>query len=375
MMQAVLQQEDFDELLSEWAELFEADDCATPFQSAAWARAWSRHWSGKAEPWVLVVRDGRRLTGLLPLWSEHLLGLRVLRAAGDPADYCDLLARPNARNAVEGAVARELRRRHKEWDVLVLSELPPDSTTAGAVERAGLRTAHQSVISCPGLQLPDTFDAYVSTLPSRRRTNLRRHLRYLDDGELQLRVPAVEDLPAAIDRWQALRVRQWHAMGKRLTRAHATASFRNLLLDVVTELVPAGLALVWEFVRDGEVLGSFVNFCDDQTFYQYLGAFEPEAGSFGIGKMATAEGIRSSIAAGRTYYDFTRGDEPYKYWFGAVDRLSPTVVFRGGRARSGLAGGYGAIRGDLELLARRVRSSKPASRALQKPPREAGIAA
>jgi CelD/BcsL family acetyltransferase involved in cellulose biosynthesis len=312
-----------------------------------------------------VVRDGRRLTGLLPLWSERIVGLRLLRAAGDPADYCDLLARPDARTAVEAAVARELRRRDREWDVLVLSELPPGSTTAAAVERAGLRSAHRSVMRCPGLPLPDTFDEYLSTLTSRRRTNLRRHLRYLDDGELELRLPAPEELPAAIDRWQALRVRQWHAMGKRMIPAHATPNLRNLLLDVVTELVPAGLALVWEFVRAGEVVGSFVNFCDDHTFYQYLGAFDPEAGRYGIGKIATGEGIRSSIAAGRRYYDFTRGDEPHKYWFGAVDRLSPTVVFRGGRARSLVAGRLGAVRGELDLVAGRVRPWKAAAGALR----------
>jgi CelD/BcsL family acetyltransferase involved in cellulose biosynthesis len=366
-MDALLAQESFDELLSEWAELFAADPRATPFQSAAWARAWSRHWSGKAEPWVLVVRDGQRLTGLLPLWRERVLGLRLLRAPGDPADYCDLLARPEAREAVEAAIARELRRRHREWDVLVLSELPPDSTTARAVERAGVRSAHHSVMQCPGLALPDSFDAYLATLTSRRRTNLRRHLRYLDEGEIELRVPPLEELPAAIDRWQALRVRQWQALGKRIIPAHTTPSFRALLLDVVTELVPAGLALVWEFVRAGEVVGSFVNFCDDQTFYQYLGAFDPDAASYGIGKIATGEGIRSSIAAGRTYYDFTRGDEPHKYWFGAVDRLSPTVVFRGGTGRALLAGRFGAVRGDMTLLADRIRPWRAAARALRIP--------
>jgi CelD/BcsL family acetyltransferase involved in cellulose biosynthesis len=112
---------------------------------------------------------------------------------------------------------------------------------------------------------------------------------------------------------------------------------------VTTELVPAGLALVWEFVRDGEVVGSFINFCDARAFYQYLGGFEPELGQLAIGKVATAEGIRSSIAAGRSYYDFTRGSEPYKYWYGAVDRLSPTVVLTGERVRSRLAGRLAAL--------------------------------
>jgi CelD/BcsL family acetyltransferase involved in cellulose biosynthesis len=98
-----------------------------------------------------------------------------------------------------------------------------------------------------------------------------------------------------------------------------------------------------------------VNFCDARTFYQYLGAFAPELGSLAIGKIATAEGIRSSIAARRGYYDFTRGAEDYKYWYGAQDRLSPTIVFASGGVRSVLTGRVGALRAHLIATADRLR--------------------
>jgi CelD/BcsL family acetyltransferase involved in cellulose biosynthesis len=99
------------------------------------------------------------------------------------------------------------------------------------------------------------------------------------------------------------------------------------LVEVLTVLVPAGLAVVWEFRRHDELVGSFVNFCNARTFYQYLGGFAPEWRHLSIGKLATAEGIRASIAAGRSYYDFARGHEHQKYWFGAVDQFSAGTVF------------------------------------------------
>jgi predicted N-acyltransferase len=126
--------------------------------------------------------------------------------------------------------------------------------------------------------LPHTFDAYLATLPTNRRTNLRRRLRNLHGGELQLRVPPFDQLPAAIGRWQALRVRQWAAQGKRLTPLQTQARFRDFFVDVTKALVPDERALVWEFVRDDDVVGSFVNFCDSRVFYQYLGGFAPELG-------------------------------------------------------------------------------------------------
>lgn len=355
-MEVELHQDDLDDLLPEWAELFAQDDRATPFQSAAWARAWARRCAGAARPWIVAVRDAGRLVGLLPLWRERVCGLALLSVSGEPADYCDLVALPDVREEVEDATARYVLRLRGQWDALILGQLIPSSGLADAMERAGLRSTHRSGARCPGIPLPDSFDAYLATLPSSRRTNLRRRLRNLDEGELRLRVPSVEALPDVIDRWQSLRIRQWSAMGKRLTAIQTERRFRDLLVDVATDLVPAGLAVVWEFVRDDEVVGSFVNFCDSRAFYQYIGAFAPELGSLAIGKVATAEGIRSSIASGRSYYDFTRGDEEYKYWYGAVDQISPTVVYSSGRPRSVVATRVGAYRGRVRAVADRLRS-------------------
>jgi CelD/BcsL family acetyltransferase involved in cellulose biosynthesis len=343
--------------MADWAELFAVDDRATPFQSPAWARAWDWDWAGQAEPWILVARMGDRPAGILPLWRHRTLGLRMLTTSGDPGDYCDLVARPDVRVEVSDAFARELEQRRSEWDVLVLRDLVPGSATPAALDRVGLRRAHESALACPLLELPDSFDAYLRSLPSRRRTNLRRYMRKLDDGELELRVVTDDEITPAVDRWQELRVRQWRAGGKRLLATHADGSVRALLLDALTDLVPAGLALIWEFVRDGKVVGSFINLCDDRAFYQYLGALEPELANFGIGKIATGEAIRQSIAAGRACYDFTRGSEPYKYWYGAVDRFSSTVVFGSGTARSVLAGGYGAMRRPMTLVGGRARAA------------------
>jgi CelD/BcsL family acetyltransferase involved in cellulose biosynthesis len=350
-----LHQGDLDDLIPEWGQLFALDDCATPFQSPAWISAWGRFCANGSQPWIVAVRDGGRLVGVLPLWRERLYGLSLVGLCGDPADYCDLIALPEVRVSVAQATARFLVRERPQWDALILGQLIPGSAMLEAMERAGLRGSHSSAEPCPGIPLPETFNAYLATLPSNRRTNLRRRLRNLDDGELELRVPAVEQLPTVMDRWQALRIRQWGAAGKRLTPIQTERRFRDLLVEVATELVPAGLAAVWEFVREEEVVGAFINFCDGRAFYQYIGAFAPELGSLAIGKVATAHAIRWSIATGRGYYDFTRGNEEYKYWYGAVDRISPTVVYGGRRTRSLLATRVSAHRGRMRVLADRLR--------------------
>ena len=172
-------------------------------------------------------------------------------------------------------------------------------------------------------------------LPRGRRGNLRRHLRRLDEGEVELReVRDPSELPRALARWQELRQLQCDERGRSLNPMHRTDRFRAFLLEAVQALVPAGQALVWEFRVAGQTAGIYVNFVDSRSFYWYLGGFDPAHAALGIGKIAIAAGIRQSIEKGRARYDFTRGPEPYKYWYGATDRQAPSIVVGSSRPRS-----------------------------------------
>jgi CelD/BcsL family acetyltransferase involved in cellulose biosynthesis len=86
-------------------------------------------------------------------------------------------------------------------------------------------------------------------------------------------------------------------------------------------------------------VGTYLNFVDTRSFYQYLGGFDPEFGHLGLGKLAIVQGIRSSIELGRRHYDFMLGDEQHKYFFGAEDRMVESFVFASDRPASRLAAG------------------------------------
>jgi CelD/BcsL family acetyltransferase involved in cellulose biosynthesis len=340
--------------LADWQALHRGDPRATPFTSPGWARAWLEHFAPDVQPWLLIVRDAGRVVGLAPLAVRRRGPVRLLEMLGkEPGDYWDVLARPELREPVTAAVAAEIARRRDEWDVWQLNCLPPDSATVRTLAGAGLRGFARASVRSPLIELPDTFEAFLAGLPRSRRGNLRRHLRRLEDGSVTLR--EVRD-PAALaptmERWQELRVRQWEAQGKSINPVHASPRFRAFMLAAVGDLVPAGHAVVWEFVHEGQVAGVYVNFADERSFYWYLGGFDPAVASIGLGKIAIAASIRASIEAGRRWYDFDRGEEPYKYWYGATDRLLPSVVLghEGVRSRA-------AVRAARALSARRARQA------------------
>lgn len=323
----------------EWQTLSAASPGSTPFMAPSWARAWWTHWGSRQRPFTIVVRDGEQLVGLAPLAAGRRGPLRLLTTVGiEPGDYWDVIATAERRAEVCALVAGELARHGRVWDALILRCLPPDSPLPQALTAAGLRIVRTAPVRAPSIELPDDFDGYLRRLPSQRRQNLRRHLKRLDSDEVQLRVVTdPSQVPATLERWQVLRREQWQAAGRTIEPEHLSPRFLAFMIDAVSELLPTGAALVWQFSVDGKPVGVYVNFADPETFYWYLGGFAPDVAHLGLGKIAIAHGIRTSIAAGRRRFDFARGAEPYKYWYGAQDRLLHTIVVGTSRPRSQMA--------------------------------------
>ncbi len=156
-------------------------------------------------------------------------------------------------------------------------------------------------------------------------------------------------LGPTFERWRGFRAAQWEAQGKEINPVHLSDHFTAFLREACVRLIPEGLAHVWEFEHEGVVIGTYVNFANAEAYHWYLGGFAPEHAGLGLGKIAISHGIRLSIDAGRTRYDFGRGAEPYKYWYGAEDRLLAARVAGTGSLRSRL----GRVAARAALAARR----------------------
>jgi CelD/BcsL family acetyltransferase involved in cellulose biosynthesis len=63
---------------------------------------------------------------------------------------------------------------------------------------------------------------------------------------------------------------------------------------------------------------------DEFAYYQT--GWLPELASLSLGTVLVAEAIRAARADGARVFDFLRGQEPYKYRFGAVDKVDTTLL-------------------------------------------------
>ena len=69
----------------------------------------------------------------------------------------------------------------------------------------------------------------------------------------------------------------------------------------------------------GRRIAAGVTFDDGEAVYYYNAGVDPDARDLSPGVVMVARYIQRAIELGRTRLDFLRGDEPYKYEWGAVD--------------------------------------------------------
>jgi CelD/BcsL family acetyltransferase involved in cellulose biosynthesis len=308
------------QLHDSWQRLCEQCPWATPFQHPEWLRAWARHHQ-PAQPWTIAVYDGERLVGLAPLFRYQRGGQRVLAFLGAGAsDYCDVLALPSHEHAVVRAMLSALARRRSSWDVCELDELRPSSSPLTRVALPhGWSAQITTQSTCPSLSLPSRVDELARRVPTRHWRRFEQYRRHATRaGTLVLERATANTCEPLLDSLFALHDARWQARGKpgcfadpRVRACHREAARSFARRD----------ALALHVLRlDERVLACLYGFEHDRTLYFYLGGFDPTAAPLSPGVLVLGLVLEEAIRRGLTRFDFLRGGEAYKYWWGAEDR-------------------------------------------------------
>ena len=335
-----------------WDELYHADPHAHLYLSSDFLCAIAVRVQGKFR--VLTAwSDDDRCVGLLPLivmtkWNAAQGCLvNVLDMLGHvfDADYTGILCEPAFEEAVCQAFAREVSGMAFQRCVLNYFDGPAQrlSRFTEAFDSgvfASKRNEHRindgqtNNLLCPGMDLPDSFERYLAGLSSNSRHKLRRLLRQFDDdARLKIRKSRPETYAEDV----TVLSRLWylrHAEQKGAKRAGRLAErFREVvMLGLASGIVY--LAILW---RDGKPIAAQANYLDKakgQVLFHVAGR-DDSVRDLSAGLLLQAHCIRWAIAQGYRRYDFTIGNEPYKYSLGGVDReiTSAEVFTRSGRNR------------------------------------------
>jgi CelD/BcsL family acetyltransferase involved in cellulose biosynthesis len=353
---------------STWDQLAARSPWATPFSSWAFHRAWWDGYGDNAHEETLIVcrEAGSGVDGdpiaIVPLMHRHEVepsdadthttirhgrprGLTavpdsaraVFFGASYHADYATMLAAPRDLPTVAASVADYLASpASRDWDAVDLRRLrcadPAGDALAvalGAREIANgwtLNVDREDV--CPVVTLPevDDIEAYLATLGKKERHEVRRKVRRAAGvGEILLREST--DPLGELDDFIDLHQKRWGADG--LFPPTKGGDQSRVFIRRLFELFGPddGLGLTFLTVGDRRIAAG-IHFETSDGLLFYNAGIDPDARELSPGVVMTWAYIRRSLERGLRRFDFLRGDESYKYEWGAVDEPIQRLLVR-----------------------------------------------
>ena len=349
---------------STWDALVARTPYATPFSRWAFHRAWWDGYGATAHEETLLVVDpaapaGAEPVAIVPLMHRHETepgdaasrstirhGHEGALTAVEPtakaiffgasyhADYATILGAPADLPAVAAALVAHLAAppapdddHPAPWDVVDLRRLRcgdpasnalTDAFTTAAAGR-GWTILREREDVCPVATVPEgvDFEGYLDTLDKKARHEIRRKIRRAEAAGAVVLAESTDplaDLPAFID----LHQRRWGDRGLFPPNPGGDAS-RRFMRRLFEAFGPDGPVRL-SFLMVGERrIGAGIHIDDGRTYSYYNAGVDPDASELSPGVLMVARYVAKAIEAGRHRFDFLRGNEPYKYEWGAID--------------------------------------------------------
>jgi CelD/BcsL family acetyltransferase involved in cellulose biosynthesis len=351
-----------------WDALAARNPWATPFSGWAFQRAWWDAYGANAHEETLVLHQAEAPAGaeplaIVPLMHRHEVepedalthtrmrhgadieltpvpptATAVLMGASYHADYATILAAPGDLPAVAEALAGYLAlpSERRPWDVVDLRRLRCGDPTAdalaaafGAREMAAgwtLNVEREDVSPVATFPAGSDMDGYLATLGKKTRHEIRRKVRRAEAvGEIRLdeSPDPLADLETFID----LHQKKWGDEGL-FPDTPGGAQSRVLFRRLFELHGPDGPLRLTFLSIGGRQIAAGIHFETDDAYLFYNMGMDPDARDLSPGVLMIRGLIARALAAGVRRLDFLRGDEPYKYDWGAVDEPIQRVLVR-----------------------------------------------
>ena len=267
-------------------------------------------WASDAAPPGAETLVAHSPDGALPIWVD---GATIrFQGEADLTDYHSPLG--NSIDACVALIARRYAGHPFSLDSLPAEAVVPLERSLELQSATFTTTRHGAALV---VDLPDDYEAWLLSLSKKHRHEVRRKQRRFVDlvGE-----PDYErrDDPGAFAAFVGMHRR---ADGEKATfmTERAEGFFQTLLTDAAATIDLLSV--------DGRPVAAGFGFAEDEAYYLYNSAYEPELIGAAPGIVLLASMIDRSIADGLSRFDFLKGDERYKYHLGGVER--PLSVIEG----------------------------------------------
>lgn len=329
---------EFSKLKANWNNVYNADPEAQFFLSWDWLSQVFLHY----QDWfVLAVKQDNTTedyVAFFPLQIKTRMNrnssefYNVIRVAGRYtwSDYAGFICGPKHQDTAIPLLANKLIQMNwrdlvlknllisKERLVLFLTQFNNETFTYQFRKRIG-QSDNINLLVCPYVNLPDDFDTFLSeNLSSNSRQKARRFLRKVensDDLQITISTPQTyhRDVNTLIEFWKD----KW--LTRKGDETERLANKYRKILDIGFKNNTLFMPVLWKEGKPIGVLGTFID-RQKHRFLYFIAGRDEQCNNPPPGFILHTYSINWAIENGFKVYDFLRGDEDFKYSFGATDQ-------------------------------------------------------
>ena len=311
-------------LESEWNALLQRAPINRIFYTWEWQMTWWQAYQ-PGELLILVCRHDGDLVGIAPLFlteSERGPSLQIIGCV-DVTDYLDFIVDEQHLQGVFTAFADYFAAHRLTFDLLDFCNIPANSPTQRLLpellQNRGFKTTVEQQEVCPVIELPDKWPDYLGLLDKKQRHEVRRKMRRVQANDRPVDwyiVNGHHDLEAEVDEFVRLMASS-DPEKKRFLQDDGNQRFFRAIVPLLHER----RWLQMNFLTVGDQrAAAYINFVYGNRVMVYNSGLDHlDYGDLSPGIVLLAYNIRYAIENGFRFYDFLRGDEPYKYRMGGRD--------------------------------------------------------
>lgn len=336
LIDVIFESETFAPLKENWEAVYDADPNAQFFLSWAWVSRWL---DGTKRQWFILATKPDTSGSYVAFFPLRYRGKKtkdgaiikeIAMACNRAADYTGFLCMPGFEERAAAEFAKVIKK--LDWQSLHLENICTWSQNNDLFlrqfsENEFVQHNLKPPISadkidnnvCPYVELPDNWQTYLqSSLNSNMRRKVRRYMETIDNsGDFHITISNEHtihrDMNILLRFWET----KWSARkGGRLD------SIINVYRVMIWKCFSARSLFMPILWHGDKPIGALACFTDEKnrSLLMYVAGRDESIQKPPPGLLLNAFCIKQAIENGYKTYDFLRGNEPYKYLFGAKER-------------------------------------------------------
>jgi CelD/BcsL family acetyltransferase involved in cellulose biosynthesis len=299
-----------------------------PLRSFAWHFAWWNSFQHLGELCIFVLEAEGEVVGIAPFFQDRWNGQKRFRFLGSGktcTDYAGLIVADGWRGRFGKAIANAISN-----SASMLEMEGVDGTVAQDALDQSLESRfwkyETELEPTWQLALPSDWESFIAGSKKSLKRKIKKAVKRQNSDEFEIRTTL--DGLCFEEAWEHIvRLHQSRLVSKGKPGAFADENFREFLHNAVAVLAKEERAEIVVAYHEGEPFGAHLVLHDSGKTFLYLAGILAEKAKLEPGHFLITFLVRRAIEQGREVFDFLRGDQPYKKYWGAVPNQLQTIRF------------------------------------------------